>query len=96
MSANATAFARLTGADPVLVDVRPAGEVVPGMTPETILTSGAPLPWEAYTGGQRRAILHGAVYEELAADVEDAEAAILAGRIRRGDSEAIHATGISA
>ena len=32
MSANSAAFDRLTGADPVLVDVRPAGEVVPGMT----------------------------------------------------------------
>jgi Protein of unknown function (DUF1116) len=53
------------------------------MTPETILTA-APLPWEAYSGGQRRAILHGAVYEELAADVEEAEAAIRAGRIRLG------------
>ena len=48
MEANTEAFTRLTEADPVLVDVRPAGEVVPGMTPATILTSGAPLPWEAY------------------------------------------------
>ena len=82
MPANSEAFSRLTGADPVLIDVRPAGEVVPGMTAETILTSGAPLPWEAYHGGQRRAILHGAVYEELAATPEDAEEAIRAGRIR--------------
>jgi uncharacterized protein DUF1116 len=83
-AANTEAFTRLTEADPVLVDVRPAGEVVPGMTPATILTSGAPLPWEAYHGGQRRAVLHAAVYEELAADVEEAEEAIRAGRIRLG------------
>jgi hypothetical protein len=83
-TANATAFTRLTTAEPVLVDVRPAGEVVPGMTPQTILTSGAPLPWEAYRGGQRRAILHAAVYEELAADPEEAEAAIRAGWIPIG------------
>ncbi|HWD45908.1 MAG TPA: DUF1116 domain-containing protein, partial [Actinomycetota bacterium] len=84
MEANEEAFARLTCADPVLVDVRPAAEVVPGMTEETILTSGAPLPWEAYHGGQRRAVLHAAVYEELAPDPEAAEAAIRAGRIRLG------------
>ena len=84
MAANTEAFTRLTEADPVLVDVRPAGEVVPGMTPATILTSGAPLPWEAYYGGQRRAVLHAAVYEELAADVGEAEEAIRAGRIRLG------------
>src|SRR5919108_4780155 len=82
--ANAEAFTRLTTADPVLVGVRPAGEVVPGMTPQTILTSGAPLPWEAYTGGQRRAILHAAVYEGLAGDLDEADAAIRAGRIRLG------------
>ena len=70
LPANQEAFTRLTEADPVLVDVRPAGEVVPGMTPDTILTSGAPLSWEAYHGGQRRAVLHAAVYEELAASPE--------------------------
>ncbi|HSO56251.1 MAG TPA: DUF1116 domain-containing protein, partial [Actinomycetes bacterium] len=82
VEANQEAFTRLTCADPVLVDVRPAGEVVPGMTPDTILASGAPLPWEAYYGGQRRAILHAAVYEELASGPEEAEEAIRAGRIR--------------
>ena len=61
LPANQEAFTRLTEADPVLVDVRPAGEVVPEMTAETILTSGAPLPWEAYHGGQRRAVVHAAV-----------------------------------
>jgi Protein of unknown function (DUF1116) len=84
MEANAAAFTRLTCADPVLIDVRPAGEVVPGMTEATILTSGAPLPWEAYYGGQRRAVLAAAVYEELAADVDEADEAIRAGRIRLG------------
>ena len=67
---------------PGAVDVRPAGQVVHGMTAETILTSGAPLPWEGYYGGQRRAILHAAVYEELATGPEEAEEAIRAGRIR--------------
>ena len=84
LPANQEAFTRLTSADPVLVDVRPASQVVPGMTAATILTSGAPLPWEAYHGGQRRAVLHAAVYEELATDVDEADAAIRAGRIRLG------------
>ena len=80
-AANARAVERMCAAEPMLVDVRPAGEVVPGMTRETILTSGAPLPWGAYTGGQRRAILGGALFEGLARDAGDAEAAIGAGRI---------------
>ena len=48
--ANAEAARRMCEAEPVLVDLRPAGEVVPGMTPTTILTSGAPLAWEEYEG----------------------------------------------
>lgn len=80
--ANARAAERLCAAEPVLVDVRPAGEVVPGMTRETVLTSGAPLPWEGYTGGQRRAIIGGALFEGLARDAAEADAAIRAGRIR--------------
>jgi hypothetical protein len=79
--ANAGALERLFGADPVLVDVRPAREVVPGMTPETILTSGAPLAWEDYFGGQRSGILGGAVFEGLAADEREAEERIRAREI---------------
>ena len=41
--ANRLAFECLTEADPVLVDVRPAGEFIPGFTRETILTSGPPM-----------------------------------------------------
>jgi hypothetical protein len=79
--ANATTLERLCCADPVLVDVRPAIEVVPGMTPTTVLTSGPPMEFDAYTGGQRDAILYGAVFEGLAADAGEAAAAIRAGRI---------------
>jgi hypothetical protein len=80
--ANAAALERLFGADPVLVDVRPAREVVPGMSAETILTSGAPLSWDDYLGGQRSGILGGAVFEGLAGDEREAEERIRAGEIR--------------
>jgi hypothetical protein len=79
--ANREALRRLCAADPVLLDVRPAGEAVPGMAPNMVLTSGAPLPWDRYTGGQRRAILGGAVYEGLAASPEEAEARVEAGEV---------------
>lgn len=79
--ANLQAFRRMTEADPILVAVQPAIDVVPGMTPTTILTSGTPLAWEEYVGGQRRAILGGAVHEGLASDQEDADRKIREGRI---------------
>jgi Protein of unknown function (DUF1116) len=71
----------MTGADPVLVDVQPAGDVIPGMTPRTILTSGPPMPWPQYCGGQRRAVLSGAIYEGLAVDEADDDAQLHDGRI---------------
>ena len=79
--ANAMAMAAMCGADPVLTDVQAAIDVVPNMTPNTILTSGAPLEWSAYTGGQRAAIIGGALFEGLASDVEDAESKLSSGTI---------------
>src|SRR2546423_778176 len=79
--ANAEAIERMFAADPVLVDVLPAREIVPDMTERTILTSGSPLEWDEYTGGQRRGILGGAVYEGLAETFEAADAMIRAGEI---------------
>jgi hypothetical protein len=79
--ANEEAARRLIESDPVLVDVRPAGEVVPGMTPTTVLTSGAPMEWEQYRGGQRNAVLYGAVYEGLADSVEEADRKLRSGAI---------------
>jgi hypothetical protein len=87
-TANAIALERLCGSDPVLVDVRPAIEVVPDMTPETVLTSGPPMDFDDYTGGQRSALLYGAVFEGLAADAADAEARFRAGRISVGSTHA--------
>src|SRR5204862_3785725 len=58
-AANAEAFRRLVESDPVLVDIRPAIEVVPGMTETTVLTSGPPMAPDEYTGGPSRAVPDG-------------------------------------
>ncbi len=81
---NDEAFERLVSSDPVLVDVRPAIDVVPGMTATTILTSGAPLPWERYHNGQRTAVIGGALFEGLAQTPEEADEKIQAGAITVG------------
>lgn len=80
--ANADALDQLFASEPVLVDVRPAGVALPGMTRDTVLTSGPPLPWEEYTGGQRKALLGGVVYEGLAPDLLSAEKALDSGDVR--------------
>lgn len=79
--ANARVLGLLAGADPVLVDVRPAIEVVPGMTANMILTSGAPLGSGDYRGGQRNAIINAAIFEGLAGSATEAEAKLASGAI---------------
>lgn len=80
-AANDLALQRLTRSEPYLLDIKPARDVVPGMHARLILTSGAPMSWEEYTGGQRNAVLYAAVYEGLAPDVGAADAAIGRGEI---------------
>jgi hypothetical protein len=82
--ANELAHRRLCEAEPVLRDVLPALEAVPGMDPNLILTSGPALPFEEYIGGQRNAVIYGAMYEGLADDYEHAEQLLKSGSIRVG------------
>jgi hypothetical protein len=79
--ANREALRRLTGADPVLEDILPAGEAMPGMAPNMVLTSGPRMDWADYTGGQRDAVIGGALFEGLASDRDDALAKIESGKI---------------
>jgi hypothetical protein len=80
--ANQQVFRRLGESDPVLEDIRPALEVLPEMTRKTILTSGPARPWTDYLGGQRAAIIGGALFEELAGDLAEAERKLADGSIR--------------
>ncbi|ORX10219.1 MULTISPECIES: DUF1116 domain-containing protein [Mycolicibacterium] len=92
-AANAAAFAHLDEADPWVIDVAPAREVLPGFRDNLVLTSGAPMPWSAYTGGQREALIGGALFEGLAATREEAIAAFADGRIEVGACHDFSAVG---
>jgi hypothetical protein len=81
-TANAEAYQRLCAAQPILIGIAPAIEAVPGMQPNEILTSGPPMPWAQYQGGQRSAIIGGALFEGLGGDARDAEAKLASGAIR--------------
>ena len=80
-TANRLAYDRLTQAEPMLADIQRGGDVIPGMSENTILTSGAPMPWTEYYGGQRNAIIYGAIYEGLADSAEDADQKLGNGQI---------------
>src|SRR5262245_51987312 len=80
--ANAEAYRRLCAAEPLLLDILPAADAVPGMKRNIVLTSGPAMPWERYTGGQRNAVIGGALFEGLAGSAEEVDAKIASGGIR--------------
>jgi hypothetical protein len=70
--ANQLAFKKLTDADPVLVDIAPAIEVIPGLEDKMILHSGPPISWEKMCGAQRGAVIGEVIFEGWARNVEEA------------------------
>ena len=72
--ANAQAVQRILEGRAVLLDVQPAGTVIPGMTARTLLHSGPPIEWSRMCGPMRGAVLGAVVFEGWAATPEEAEA----------------------
>lgn len=81
-SANARALQILQEGHPVLIGVGRAGELIPGMTRETILHSGPPNRWETMAGPQRGAVIGALILEGLAETPAEAEALAASGAIR--------------
>lgn len=81
-AANRVALERLLAAHPILVDVCPAMDVVPGMTPDTVLHAGPPIEWERMSGPLRGAVVGALLSEGRAATPEEAEALAASGRVR--------------
>jgi hypothetical protein len=81
-AANAQAAERLMDSQPVLVDVAPAAEAIPGMTSQTILHAGPPISWDRMCGPVRGAVIGALNYEGLAASPEEAEKLAASGSIR--------------
>lgn len=80
-AANDEALRRVLAADPVLVDVAPAAEAVPGMRDRLILHAGPPITWDRMCGAQRGACIGMALFEGWARDAAEAERMLAAGEI---------------
>ena len=72
-AANLEAVKRMIAADPVLVDIAPAGEVIPGLANRMIIHSGPPVDWKRICGAQRGACIGLAIVEGWAANPAEAE-----------------------
>ena len=80
-TANQKAFDTMITAQPVWVDVRAAGEVVPGMKENTVLHAGPPLDFEQMLPSMQGGIIGGILFEGLAKTREEALELIRRGKI---------------
>src|SRR5258706_9605368 len=80
--ANAEGLKRMLAADPVLVDVLPAGEAMPELKERVVLHAGPPIEWRRMCGPMRGAVAGALVFEGWAADLAAAAALAASGAIR--------------
>lgn len=81
-AANRRVVERVISAEPVLVDVLPAGQVAPELRERVLLHAGPPLPWERFTGPARGACIGALLYEGWADDEADALRQLDQGRVQ--------------
>ena len=91
--ANADALERMLVAEPVLVDVRPAAELITALRPGTILHAGPPISWDRMCGPMRGAVAGAIVYEGWASDLASAERMAASGTIRFAPNHHFDAVG---
>ena len=80
-AANQVAVQRMLAAHPVLVDVRPAYEVIPVLKKYTLLHAGPPIQWERMCGPMRGAVIGACLYEGWAKDENEAVALATSGEL---------------
>jgi uncharacterized protein DUF1116 len=71
-AANAEAVGRILGAQPTLVDVRPAGDAIAGLTGRMLLHSGPPIAWESMCGPVQGAAIGACLFEGWASSPDEA------------------------
>ena len=81
--ANAEALRRILAAEPVLADVRRAGELIGALDAERlVLHAGPPIEWPRMCGPLRGAVCGAIVFEGWAADLAAAEALAASGAVK--------------
>jgi hypothetical protein len=71
-AANAAAVERILTAQPMLVDVQPAGTAIPGLVDRMLLHSGPPIAWESMCGPVQGAAIGACLFEGWASTPADA------------------------
>src|SRR4030065_1756344 len=92
-TANVEAVRRINASEPVLVDIAPAGEVIPGLQDRMILHSGPPIDWQHMCGAQRGAMIGLVLFEGWAKNVEEALKLLESGAIKFEPNHHHHSVG---
>ena len=79
--ANSEGLDRMFAAEPVLLDVRPAEQVIEGLADRVVLHAGPPIDWARMCGPMRGAVAGAAVLEGWAEDLRGAEHLAASGAI---------------
>ena len=80
-AANAEAVGRMIEAQPVLVGLAKAREVIPGMHDNLLLHAGPPIEWERMSGPLQGAIIGALIFEGRASNEAEARALAKSGQI---------------
>ncbi len=80
-AANQEAFSRILKGSPVLIGMKQAIDVIPGMTRNTILHSGPPIGWDRMCDPVKGAVVGALIYEGRAENEEEARQLAASGEI---------------
>jgi len=80
-AANEEAVKKILSAQPTLVGMAKAIDVVPGMKKNLILHAGPPITWDRMSGPLKGAVIGGLIYEGLAKNEEEAVKLVESGEI---------------
>ncbi len=80
-TANEEAVKKILSAQPTLVGIAKAIDVVPGMKKNLILHAGPPITWNRMSGPLKGAVIGGLIYEGLAKNEEEAVKLVESGEI---------------
>ncbi len=91
--ANMEALEIINNAEPELIDIKYAHQVLPGMEKNMIGHAGPPIAWEDMCGPLQGAVLGAVLYEGLAENLKEAEQLVLEGKIRFVSNHSMGAVG---
>ncbi|HEX3034779.1 MAG TPA: DUF1116 domain-containing protein [Thermodesulfobacteriota bacterium] len=91
--ANTLAIERIFSVEPAFIGVDTALNVIPGMSPNTILHAGPPIEWKRMCDPMKRAVRGALIFEGLADNEEEAEELLRTNKVKLSPNHHHNAVG---